>query len=87
MPGSFRWGSNTSTRPIDLKRFEVRYYKKAEEAAARRIISVLENAGVPATPVYLNLENNTRVRRNHYEIWCPNNARQFKLRPMATAGR
>jgi hypothetical protein len=70
-------------KPVDLKRFEVRYYKKAEEQGARRILSVLENAGVPATPVYLNLENNTRVRRNHYEIWCPNNARSFKLRPMA----
>jgi hypothetical protein len=72
-------------KPIDLKRFEVRYYNKAEEAAAQRIISVLENAGVPATAVHLNLQNNPRVRRNHYEIWCPNNARSFKLRPMAPA--
>jgi hypothetical protein len=66
-----------------LGRFEVRYYKKAEEAGAMRILAVLENAGVPATPVYLNLENNTRVRQNHFEIWCPNNARRFKLRPLA----
>lgn len=66
-----------------LRRFEVRYYKKAEEAGALRILAVLENAGVPATPVYLNLENNTRVRQNHFEIWCPDNARQFKLRPLA----
>lgn len=74
-------------RPINLTRFEVRFYKKAEEGAALRIIRVLENAGVPATPVYLNLENDTRVRRNHYEIWCPANARQFKLRPLSTAAR
>ena len=66
-----------------LRRFEVRYYKKAEEAGALRILAVLENAGVPASPVYLNLENNTRVRTNHFEIWCPENARQFKLRPLA----
>ena len=65
-----------------LRRFEVRYYKKAEEAGAMRILSVLENAGVPASPVYLNLETNTRVRPNHFEIWCPENARQFKLRPL-----
>jgi hypothetical protein len=72
---------------VDLKRFEVRYYKKDEEAAARRIISVLENAGVPATPVYLDAESNTQVRRNTFEIWCPNNARSFKLKPMAPAGK
>ena len=74
-------------KAVELKRFEVRYYKKEEEAGARRILSVLENAGVPASPVYLNLENNTRVRRNHFEIWCPNNARQFKLKPIVTAAR
>jgi len=63
----------------------VRYYKKAEEAGALRIQGVLEAAGVPSTTVYLNLENNTRVRGNHFEIWCPANARQFKLRPPETA--
>jgi hypothetical protein len=68
-----------------LKRFEVRYYEKAEEEGARRILAAIENAGVPATTVYLNLENNTRVRGNHFEIWCPPDARQHKLRPMAPA--
>jgi len=70
-------------RAAGLKRFEVRYYKKAEEAGAQRIVNVLEEVGVPASPVYLNLEGNTRVRANHYEIWCPANARQFKLKPLA----
>ena len=74
-------------KPIQLNRFEVRYYKKAEEPGARRILSILENNGVPATPVYLNLENSTRVRRNHFEIWCPNNARRFKLPPLTPANR
>lgn len=72
-------------RAAALKRFEVRYYKKAEEAGAMRILAVLETAGVPATPVYLNLETNTRVRGNHFEIWCPENARQFKLRAPAAS--
>lgn len=70
-------------RAAGLQRFEVRYYKKAEEAGAQRIVNVLEEVGVPASPVYLNLEGNTRVRANHYEIWCPANARQFKLKPLA----
>jgi hypothetical protein len=26
------------------------------------------------------------VRANHYEIWCPENARRFKLAPLAAAG-
>jgi hypothetical protein len=69
-------------RAASLQRFEVRYYKKEEEAGARRILTVLESAGVPAAPVYLNLESNTRVRANHFEIWCPANARAFKLRPL-----
>jgi hypothetical protein len=74
-------------RAAGLKRFEVRYYKKVEEPGARRILSVLENAGVPAAAVYLNLETSTRVRGNHFEIWCPANARQHKLPPLAAAAR
>lgn len=73
-------------RAAGLRRFEVRYYKQAEEAGAQRIVKVLESAGVPASVVYLNLEGNTRVRANHYEIWCPENARRFKLAPLVPAG-
>lgn len=69
-------------RAAALERFEVRYYKKDEEAGALRILEVLKNVGVPAAPVYLNLETNTRVRRNHFEIWCPRDARRFKLPPV-----
>jgi hypothetical protein len=36
--------------------------------------------------VYLNLEASTRVRANHYELWCPPNARQFKLPPLPARG-
>lgn len=73
-------------RAKGLRRFEVRYYKKAEEPGAQRIVNVLEAVGVPAILRYLDLENNTRVRDNHFEIWCPANARQFKLRPLAPPG-
>jgi hypothetical protein len=64
-------------------KFEVRYYKQAEEPGAQRILTIMENSGAPAQPVYLNLETNTRVRQNHFEIWCPVNARANKLRPIA----
>lgn len=73
-------------RAAGLRRFEVRYYKQAEEAGAQRILKVLEDVGVPASVVYLNLEGNTRVRANHYEIWCPQNARRFKLAPLPAVG-
>ncbi len=73
-------GIELVTSAAALRQFEVRYYKKAEEPGAQRIVGVMERSGVPANPVYLNLENNTRVRRNHFEIWCPANARQHKLR-------
>lgn len=64
-----------------LREFQVRYYKKDEEPGANRILEVLERSGVPAETRYLNLETNRRVRDNHFEIWCPANARRFKLRP------
>jgi cell division protein FtsL len=73
-------------RAAGLRGFQVRYYKKSEEAGAQRIVNAMEEAGVPASPVYLDLEGNTRVRANHYEIWCPANARQFKLRPLTPPG-
>jgi hypothetical protein len=98
--GDRQWATNLSDRlqhagviPVGielvpsaaaLQQFEVRYYKKAEEPGAQRILSVMETSGVQAKPVYLNLEDNARVRRNHFEIWCPVNARQHKLRPIAT---
>jgi hypothetical protein len=69
-----------------LGRFEVRYYKKAEEAGASRIVEIMRDAGVTAELKYLNLETNTRVRANHFEVWCPPNARATKLRPLSQPG-
>lgn len=73
-------------RAASLRRFEVRYYKTAEQAGAQKIVSALEEVGIPASLVYLNLETNTRVRANHYELWCPPNARRFKLPPLPARG-
>ena len=53
---------------------------------ARRIVAIMKDAGVPAEVKYLNLENSTGVRANHYEVWCPSNARATKLRPVAPSG-
>jgi uncharacterized protein YoxC len=96
--GDRQWAKNLSDRlqnsgvlPVGIEYvknaapqsvFEVRYYKKAEEEGALRIISIMADAGVPAQAKYLNLETNTRVRANHFEIWCPPNARATKLRPL-----
>jgi hypothetical protein len=55
----------------DLKTTQVRYYKKAEEATALQIVDLLQKkAGYPDTKlVNLGLENNTKVRPNHFELW------------------
>ena len=66
------------------KEFEVRYYKDAEAPGAQRIVGIMDNAGVQAKLVDLNLETNPRVRRNHFEVWCPANARAHKLRPIVS---
>ncbi|MEZ5290028.1 MAG: hypothetical protein R2745_03015 [Vicinamibacterales bacterium] len=52
-----------------LKTSDVRYYKKADEPGAVRIVDVLKRAGVEARLQYLNMENSTRVRQNHFEVW------------------
>ena len=99
--GDVRWARNLSDRlqlagviPLgienvpaaaDLTRFEVRYYKQTERAVAERLVSEMAKVNVPAVPVYLNLETNTTVRPNHYEIWCPPNARAFRLPPLGEA--
>jgi hypothetical protein len=55
----------------DLKTTQVRYYKKAEEATALQIVDLLQKkGGYPDTKaVNLGLENNTRIRPNHFELW------------------
>lgn len=98
--GDRQWAMNLSDRlqhagviPVGIElvpvtsaptRFQVRYYKQAEVSGAERILAVMQNAGVEAQIVNLKLEGNTRVRQNHFEIWCPVNARQVKLRPIAS---
>lgn len=53
----------------NLKASDVRFYKKAEEPGASRIAAVLRDAGVEAKLNYLNLENSTKVKPNHFEVW------------------
>jgi hypothetical protein len=59
-----------------LSRTEVRYYKKAEEPIARKIVEVLEAAGYSdVRAVHLsNFENSENVRANHYEVWLAHNS-------------
>jgi hypothetical protein len=53
-----------------LRNTELRYYKRADEPDAQRLLQALRVAGEPnAVLLYLGLENNTRVRPRHYEIW------------------
>lgn len=53
-----------------LRNTEVRYYKKADEAEAEKIVSALRKAGDPSVTILnLGLDNNTKVRPRHYEVW------------------
>lgn len=54
----------------NLERSEVRYYKKADEAKARRIVELLEEVGVDAIPEHLeHLEDSTQFKANRFEVW------------------
>ena len=61
----------------------MRYYKNAEAPGAQRIVNIMENAGVQARSVDLNLENNTRVRRNHFEVLVPRQRAPVQAPPIA----
>jgi uncharacterized protein YoxC len=57
-------------RAAALKRSDVRYYKKAEEPGAQKIVELLKSAGVDPALIYLkDQEFSTKVRPNHYEVW------------------
>jgi hypothetical protein len=58
-----------------LKMTDVRYYKKADEAGAQKVLDVLKKAGEdPVRLNYLGLENDPKVRANHYEVWFAANS-------------
>ena len=61
-----------------LKSTEVRYYKKADEDGAKRIVDLLKAAGVDASLVNLHQESNSTVRPNHFEVWFPAGSRNLK---------
>ena len=56
-----------------LKVIEVRYYKKADEAGAEKLLQLLKaNGDASVRSLYLaSEENNPKVRANHFEVWFP----------------
>lgn len=67
-------------KAVGLKRTDVRYYKKSEREGAEKIVALLKSVGVDARLNYLNQENNTKVRPNHYEVWFAAGSRNTPLR-------
>jgi hypothetical protein len=61
-----------------LKSTEVRYYKKADEDGAKRIVELLKAAGVHASLEYLHPESGPTVGPNHFEVWFPTGSRNTK---------
>jgi hypothetical protein len=69
-----------------LKMTDVRYYKKTDEAGAQKVVDILKRAGVdPVRLNYLGLENDPKVRANHYEVWFAANSRAKLKRGPATS--
>jgi hypothetical protein len=66
-------------RAAALGATDVRYYKESEKDGAERIREILASIGVNAKLVYLNEEENTRVRPNHYEVWFAAGSRKAPL--------
>jgi hypothetical protein len=67
-----------------LRNTELRYYKRADEPDAQRLLRALRASGeTNAVLLYLGLENNTRVRPRHYEIWFAADAGQAGRPPAA----
>ena len=52
-----------------VKVSEVRYYKQVEEGTAKEILRVVQTQDASAKLTYLKLENSTKVRPNHFEVW------------------
>jgi DNA repair exonuclease SbcCD ATPase subunit len=71
-------GVELVAKAAQLTNTQVRYYKKAEEAGANRIVALLKAAGVDAAPTYLNEENNSAVRPNHFEVWFVAGSRNLR---------
>lgn len=73
--GMIALGVEYVPKAAGLKTTDVRYYKKSEESGAVQIVEILKAAGVNARLNYLNMENNTKVRPNHFEVWFAAGAR------------
>ncbi|WP_353063819.1 hypothetical protein RBB77_21555 [Tunturibacter psychrotolerans] len=57
-----------------LTKTDVRYYRRADEPEAQKIVDLLKSAGAaPIAPKYLpGYEDSTKVRQNHFEVWLAN---------------
>lgn len=79
-------GTEYVARAPRLRNTELRYYKKADEPDAQRLLQALRAAGEEsAVLLYLGLENNTRVRPRHYEVWFAAGAGQPTRQPVRRA--
>jgi len=54
-----------------LRTSDVRYYRTADEAEARKILGILQDSGEKSARLqYLpGYEDSTKVRPNHFEVW------------------
>ena len=65
----------------NLRRTDVRYYRKADRDAAQAIVDRLEAMGVPAVLNYLwQYENSDTVRPKNFEIWFIAGSREVPVR-------
>lgn len=75
-------GIETVERAAGLKNTEVRYYKKADQADAVRLLDTLREAGVKSPAIfYLGLENSKKVRSKTYEVWFAAGASEDREAP------
>jgi hypothetical protein len=79
--GMIALGVEYVPKAAGLKMTDVRYYKEAEEPGAARIAQILKAAGVDAQLNHLNMEDNARVRPNHFEVWFAAGARATPAAP------
>ena len=65
----------------NLRRTDVRYYRKADRDAAQAIVAQLDAMGIPAVLNYLSqYENNDTVRPRNFEIWFTAGSRELPVR-------
>jgi hypothetical protein len=74
-------GIENIEKAAGLKNTEVRYFKKADQADAFRLLDILREAGVksPAILYLAREEDNRKVRPKTYEVWFADGVGQERL--------